>query len=144
MKHILKKVVINKCFGGFSLSPKAVRRLAELKGKECFFFRGWKKPYVSISDEEAEDVFSTTAFDVPNPNELGGDVYEKHSLYYCDIDRTDADLIKVIEELGAGHRTGASGSCAKLAIVEIPDGVEYEIKEYDGNEHIAEIHRTWG
>jgi len=30
-----------------------------------------------------------------------------------------------------------------LAIVEIPDDVEYTIEEYDGNEHVAEAHRTW-
>ena len=28
------KLVINKCYGGFSLSPVAVKKLAELEGKE--------------------------------------------------------------------------------------------------------------
>ena len=37
----------------------------------------------------------------------------------------------------------ADGSCAKLEIVEIPDGVDWTVEEYDGNEHIAESHRTW-
>jgi len=32
---------------------------------------------------------------------------------------------------------------ADLKIVEIPDGTNYEIDEYDGNEHVAEVHRTW-
>lgn len=31
----------------------------------------------------------------------------------------------------------------KLAIVEIPDDVKWHVDEYDGNEHIAEDHRTW-
>lgn len=52
-------------------------------------------------------------------------------------------LIRVVEELGGKHREGASGRCAELKIVEIPDGVEHEIEEYDGQEHIAEVHRTW-
>ena len=138
------KVVINKCFGGFSLSAKAVRRLAELKGRKCFFFSGYDKPYTPISDKEAEKEFAITAFDVPYPNKLGDDAYAKHNLYFCGIDRTDPDLIRVIEELGAGHHTGASGSCAELEIVEILDGTNYEIAEYNGNEHIAEVHRTWG
>jgi hypothetical protein len=48
-------------------------------------------------------------------------------------------LIEVIEELG----DAANGDCAELAIVEIPDDVEWEISEYDGREHVAEKHRTW-
>ncbi len=38
----------------------------------------------------------------------------------------------------------SNGACAELKIVEIPDNVEYSIEEYDGNEHIAEVHRIWG
>jgi len=30
-----------------------------------------------------------------------------------------------------------------LRIIEIPDGVEWQIEEYDGDEWIAEKHRTW-
>jgi hypothetical protein len=55
-------------------------------------------------------------------------------------DRADPDLVAAVETLGAK----ANGSCAKLKVVEIPDGTDYEISEYDGNEHIAERHRTWG
>ena len=29
------------------------------------------------------------------------------------------------------------------AIVEVPDGGEWELDEYDGIEHVAEKHRTW-
>jgi hypothetical protein len=35
------------------------------------------------------------------------------------------------------------GAYSQLKVVEIPDGVEWEIAEYDGSEHIAEKHRTW-
>ncbi len=31
-----------------------------------------------------------------------------------------------------------------LKIVEIPAGTEYTIEEYDGIEHIAQVHNTWG
>jgi hypothetical protein len=37
----------------------------------------------------------------------------------------------------------ANGACAELAVIEVPDGVEWAISEYDGNEHVAEVHRTW-
>ena len=30
-----------------------------------------------------------------------------------------------------------------LKIVEIPEGVRWEIEEYDGKEWVAEMHRTW-
>lgn len=56
-----------------------------------------------------------------------------------DIPRNDPALIQVIEEMGAR----ANGSYAELKIVEIPDDVKWTISEYDGNEHIAEVHRTW-
>jgi hypothetical protein len=56
-------------------------------------------------------------------------------------DREDKYLIEAIEKLGSKK---ASGRCANLKIVEIPDCTDYEISEYDGFEHISEKHRTWG
>jgi hypothetical protein len=37
----------------------------------------------------------------------------------------------------------ANGACADLKIVEVPDEVDWYIEEYDGNEWVAEKHRTW-
>ena len=158
------KIVINTCFGGFGLSPAGIKRWAELKGRPCYFFAseaGKMLQYVPIRQEDAEDSILWTAFDIPNPNEVLGrddnwhgmtlderkahnDLHARHSLYDNSIPRNDPDLIRIVEEMGAGHRTGASGWAADLKVVEIPDGVDYEIEEYDGNEHIAEKHRTWG
>jgi hypothetical protein len=59
--------------------------------------------------------------------------------YEYDLDRTDPDLVAVVQELGKE----AEGSCAELKIVEIPDDVEWQIEEYDGSEWVAEKHRTW-
>ena len=56
------------------------------------------------------------------------------------IAREDSALIQVIEEFGRE----ASGRHAELEIVEIPDGVDYEIDDYDGMESIHEKHRSWG
>jgi hypothetical protein len=53
--------------------------------------------------------------------------------------RTDPKLIEVVEKLGEK----ANGSLAHLTIIEIPDDVEYTIENYDGMEHVAEVHRTW-
>lgn len=59
--------------------------------------------------------------------------------YHGDIARDNPHLVAVVEELG----TKAHDSLASLKIVEIPDDVEWEVEEYDGNERVAEKHRTW-
>lgn len=56
-----------------------------------------------------------------------------------DIPRDDPYLVQVVRELGEK----ANGSHAKLKIVEIPGDVSWHIAEYDGNEWVAEDHRTW-
>lgn len=55
------------------------------------------------------------------------------------LERTDPKLIECVETLGKD----ADGRHAALKVIEIPDDVEYIIEEYDGSEHIAEVHRTW-
>ncbi len=70
--------------------------------------------------------------------------YKTSNEYYKKIridfeERTDKNLIQVIEELGKE----ANGSCAELKIIEIPDDIEYEISEYDGAESVHEKHRSW-
>lgn len=53
------------------------------------------------------------------------------------IDRTDADLIALIEERGSEF---VSGYCANLEIFEIPDeATDWQIDEYDGNEGLIAV-----
>ena len=59
--------------------------------------------------------------------------------YYWDIERDDPILVQVVEELG----NEANGAFAELEIVDIPDGVNWHINEYDGMESIHEDHRSW-
>ncbi len=151
------KLVINKCYGGYSLSMKAVARLAELQGKKAYFFkqRGINDGYDSIPLNSSDRLF-WTAFSIPNPNEYfsekkdwasqmqkeriqENEKYRAVSLDSRPEDRTDPLLIQVVEELGKE----ANGGCAELEIVEIPDGVDYEIEDYDGIESIHERHRSW-
>ena len=89
------KVVINRCFGGFSISQKGIELYNKITGKN------------------------------------------QTSQYR--FERTDPDLIRVIEQLG----DEADGSCARLDIVDIPDGINWEIDDYDGKESIHEVHRSW-
>lgn len=92
-----RKIVINRCYGGFGLSEPAWNAYVELAG---------------ITDRD----FS-----------------------YYDVDRDDPYLVQIVEEMGEA----ADGDFAKLMVVEIPADVNWEIDEYDGIEHVAEVHRTW-
>ena len=66
--------------------------------------------------------------------------YSEHDeTNYYHIERDDPALVRVVEELDEK----ADGNYASLKVVEIPDGVEWCIDEYDGMEHIAEEHSTW-
>lgn len=147
------KIVINKCFGGFSLSVKAEDRYLELKGHERFWYANpqqfWSEqegyfnaPYKKVTFEEAQASENKFMF---GPRVLTEDAGEQATVlnvefYYSgDIKRDDPLLVQVVEELGEE----ASARFAALEVVEIPDDVDWEIVEYDGMEHIAETHRTW-
>ncbi len=55
------------------------------------------------------------------------------------VDRNDPHLVRVVEEL----RCDANGEFSRLKVVDIPDGVDWEVQDYDGDEWVAEVHRTW-
>ena len=135
------KIVINKCYGGFGLSDAAYERLAE-----------WGVPIRRYDDKNDRANNGEVIFDrelTPPEADSFSALYHKYKPHalggrYWDLwtsnSRNHALVVRVVEELGEG----ASGQYAKLKIVEIPDGIEWSIDEYDGMEHIAEIHRTWG
>ena len=59
--------------------------------------------------------------------------------YRCSIERNNPILVEIVEQLGEA----ADGDFAKLKVVDIPDDVQWQVEEYDGNEWVAEKHRTW-
>ena len=59
--------------------------------------------------------------------------------YERDIERNNPILVEIVEQLGEA----ANGDFAELKVVEIPDDVQWQVEEYDGNEWVAEKHRTW-
>lgn len=61
------------------------------------------------------------------------------SAYDFEIARDDEHLVAIVKEMGSEADSGY----AELKIVEIPDGVEWQIDEYDGLEWVAEKHRVW-
>ena len=118
------KVVINRCFGGFGLSEQAFEEILKRKGVEY--------------DKQDGQFSSLVGADYYEKGHAGDDEYYISAYDYYN-DRADPDLIEVVEQLG----DAANGRHAELAIVEIPDDVEWLIDEYDGREHVAEAHRTW-
>lgn len=59
--------------------------------------------------------------------------------FHWEVDRSSPHLIAIVEQLGEA----ANMSYSQLKIVEIPDGVEWTVCEYDGWEWVAEAHQTW-
>lgn len=145
------KVVINRCFGGFGLSMDALKRYVELKGMTPYFYKeNWKtKTYYKIdrNNIDEKDFYIINCI----VEDLGNEISRKDFwdfiknnkdkyIYDMNIPRNDKYLIKAIEEVGLEE---SSGNCASLKIIEIPDGIEWEIDDYDGMESIEEIHRSW-
>ena len=123
----MRKIVINKCYGGFGLSIEAYEFIAKEKG--WHIVRGadplWKFTYwhptidgidSQLTEEEQEELMTD-----------------------LDLSRDDPDLVNCVEIL----KERANGPYAELRIVEIPDDIKWEIDEYGGIEHVAEVHRTW-
>lgn len=99
------KIVVNRCYGGFSVSQAIMKELG------ISFSHGYLR------------------------NEDFGIESDNWEAY-----RAAPTLIAAIEKIGIKE---ATGSLAKLEIVEIPDDVDWYIHEYDGLESVHEVHRSW-
>ena len=140
------KIVINSCHGGFGLSDAAIDRYIELKGLKLFkhYDEQWDTySYFTVPYEEYEKA---------NKNDIAKTEWEGQSVGWgrykdsndlCwserDIQRNDPILVQVVKELGEL----ANGRFAKLKLVDIPLDIQWAIEEYDGDEWVAEKHRTW-
>lgn len=136
----MKKIVINQCYGGFSLSDKAYERLIELGIPVVRYDeKKDKKDEKVIYDREltpqGTDKMNDIYWQFKGKTGIQGRYWET----WLEEERTNLLLIKVIEELGEK----ASERVSKLNIIEIPNNVKWQIEEYDGCEHISEQHRTW-
>ena len=100
------KIVVNKCFGGFSLTEDVYKELG-IEWDEYGYLR----------------------------NEDLGISSDNYMAY-----RSDPNLINAIEKIGESN---SGGWASELEIVDIPDGIEYTIDDYDGFETVHEVHRSW-
>ena len=140
------KIVINRCYGGFSISHEGMLRYFEIKGQKVWPEQGadyWKHwTYWTVSPENRPETKEGDAFYAMTMTEKQkyNKAYSELTIYGRNIERDDPALVQVVEELS----DKANGDCAELTVVEIPDSVQWDIHEYDGMEHVAEKHRTWG
>lgn len=140
----MKKVILNKCCGGFNVSKEAYELYANKKGLKLYLYKSdyingkWIYKKVTANDS---DSISNTYFikDMGNNVEISDEDYEKYSLYLDDGYREDSTLIEVIEEL----EEKASGIYGDLKIVEIPDNLDYVIDDYYGIETLHEKVKEW-
>jgi hypothetical protein len=116
---MVMKIVINSDFGGFGLSDEAMELYLTRKGIP-FDKKPWK-----------DKKFNEYIFVKPGTKD---DLYLQ-----WEMERDDPVLVQLVEELGEK----ADGRYAQLKIVEIPDGIEWVLQEYDGRESIHEKHRVW-
>lgn len=91
---------------------------------------------ISIAINRCYGGFSLSDAAVRRWSELWGGQTET---YFYDERRANPALIQTIRELG----DAANGRHSDIRIVEIPDGVLWEIDEYAGMERVVEKHRTW-
>lgn len=132
------KIVINRCFGGFGLSPVAIRAYLKRKGMDCFFYDiSSLCSLVKVSGEKNSLLICCSTKDLGERTTWE----QKEGSYFNprEIPRNDIDLVEVVENL----KSEASGRFSDLRVVEIPDGIEWEIDEYDGLETVEEKHRSW-
>ena len=139
----MTEIVINKCWGGFGLSSKAVLELKKSgcphiteRDEEEYFKcdRGsWKEIFKNISWEKYKEQ-SRGFLDIAKA-ENGKLLMDGHS----DDNRTCRMLVRVVKKL----KSDADGEHASLKVVNIPNGVKWGIHEYDGMETVEEKHRSW-
>lgn len=132
------KIAINACYGGFGISTEALKRaIAEgAKGveihEESECYGGKPRPSYETRTDAGDGYESNSCATLFKDGKA-------FSFDRGDESRSCPVLIKIIEEMGVE----ANGICANLKVIEIPDGIEYEISEYDGFERVEEKHRSW-
>ncbi len=154
----MQKVIINKCFGGYGFDPFTVQKYAEAKGIRLYWYK-WdhmvdvgtlkeymvKTPFEKIMEDDSlhigyhaftRDMGDTHIRDWRDENCCTDEFYIKND----DASRTDPVLINIIEKYGNQNVHG----CHAPTVIEVPDGVEWVVYEYDGLETLHEKHRVFG
>lgn len=139
------KVILNKCYGGFGVSDAAYRLYAEKKGIKIFAYSQkcqngkwgfWRVDDVNENNADLRWWYFKKDF---GKFALENEVDFGENLSLRDKYREDPVLVEVVEELGHD----ADGRYAHLVVVDIPDGMDYVIDEYDGIETLHQRVQEW-
>ena len=104
--------VINRCHGGFGISPRAMERLAELGHPLA--------AQEKVAPQLKDDPFG----------------WERSYFWASRLRRDDPLLVQVVRELGEA----ANGENAKLVVVKVPWHVErWELTDRDGMERVRDL-----
>ena len=148
----MTKIVIDE-YGGFNLSVLAIDYYATLKGIKIFSYKRifeetnideYKENYRLI--DPSENIEYNGMNDIYNFTMYLGDEFttiQEFDFWFIEdfnIKRNDPFLIKTMEDLGEK----INGYYTKLKIVEIPDDVEWVVRNEGGyGEYVSEKCRTW-
>lgn len=110
----MNQIIINKCYGGFNLSPKAFKLYAERK------FNWTNTKYNDWSIENLDT---------------------KECITNSDINRTDPILIEIVQELEDNANGECARLIIDTIPI---TAIMYRINEYDGYEDVEYIHSTSG
>lgn len=137
------KIILNKCYGGFNVSDEAHELYAKKKGITLYRYYDIYERYILTKTKRKDSGLFTYYFtkdygEWVKETEMDDNDWETY-FHLNDEHRTDPTLIEVVEELGEK----ASGNYSKLKVVEIPDGMDYVIDDYDGFETLHEDVKVW-
>lgn len=127
---MVQLVVYNWCFGGFGYDESVVKWVRENEDS-------LKQEY---NDDDVEELADET---------ISGEMYDDGSgpklnyLNNCSGASRDNELLATIVS-GDTEYTGTVGAkYSELYVAEVPDGVDWVIDEYDGQETVKEKSRTF-
>ena len=137
---MIRKVIVNKCYGGYSWSKQGAVEVLRRKGFEGLHY--WIEDeqtgdWVDVNQQEFINRdgalpwlwYITTGDLNPDENYLPENA---QSILHCCFDREDAEAVAVLEEFGSDV---CSGEDAYLKIIEFDDEYfEYDIENHDGFE----------
>lgn len=132
------KIILNKCYGGFNVSDKAYELYAKKKGISLYRYYDSYIYRHRVMRKGLDHItyYFTKDFGIC----VGEDKIDWGTNLCLDSEhRDDPTLIEIVEELGII----ASGSHSELKVVEIPDGMDYVIDDYDGFETLHENVKVW-